>query len=306
MGTLLDGKSVASSIRDNVTREVAAMAKTGNVPSLHVLLVGENPASQIYVGSKAKACEEVGIRSVVHELPETLSQEDLCDMLMKFNHDEDVDGVLVQLPLPSQIDEFAVTTTIDPGKDVDGFHPYNTGLLSIGRETLTPCTPAGIMKLLDHYEIPMAGARAVVIGRSNIVGKPMAALLLKRHATVTVCHSRTRDLPAVAREADILIVAMGKPGIVDETFIKPGATVVDVGVNKLTDSDDVKRFFSTNEKKTRFFERKGYVLIGDVHIDHVRETAGGITPVPGGVGPLTIAMLLHNTVQAAKARRENG
>lgn len=303
MTVKLDGKHVADEIRERVRVEVEEMKEKGIHPSLHVILVGEDPASTIYVSSKSKACDEVGITGVLHKLPESVSAEELFDLLDRLNSDDEVDGILVQMPLPSHIDETKAIMRIDPEKDVDGFHPVNVGRLSMGTPGPRPCTPAGIMELLHAYEIPIQGSRAVVIGRSNIVGKPMAALLLAEHATVTMCHSRTRDLPNVAREADILIAAIGKPGFVDRSFVKPGGIVVDVGVNKLTDASLVEQFFSANEKKSSFFERKGYVLIGDVDYDAVNGTAGFLTPVPGGVGPLTIAMLMSNTLDACHHRR---
>ncbi|HPR63452.1 MAG TPA: bifunctional methylenetetrahydrofolate dehydrogenase/methenyltetrahydrofolate cyclohydrolase FolD [Thermoanaerobaculia bacterium] len=303
MAEILDGKTVADQIRENVRQEVEILQQQGITPSLHVLLVGEDPASQIYVSSKTRACEEVGIRGVLHTYPDTLTREELLRTIDELNRDPEVDGILVQLPLPGDLPEFEVTLAIDPAKDVDGFHPVNVGLLSMGKAVVKPCTPAGIMELLYYFGIPLKGARAVVIGRSNIVGKPMAQLLLAEHATVTLCHSRTRDLPAVAREADILVAAIGRPGMVDRSFVRDGAVVIDVGVNKLTDAEEVSRFFSSNEKKRSFFERKGYVLIGDVHYDDVEPVASRITPVPGGVGPLTIAMLMKNTLMAARARR---
>ena len=303
MAEILDGKLVAQLIQDGVRAGVGEMGRRGAVPQLVVIQVGENPASTIYVRNKAKASEAIGIISRISRLPAATSEAALLEQVDALNGDPEVDGILVQLPLPEHMDSFKVLCRIDPAKDVDGFHPFNVGALSIGKAALAPCTPAGILVMLDHYRIPLAGADAVVIGRSNIVGKPMAALLLQRNATVTVCHSKTKDIASVAARADVLVAAMGRPGFVTAEMVKPGAVVVDVGMNTLTDRAQVERFFAADAKKMQTFNEKGSVLIGDVDYVRVKERAGWITPVPGGVGPLTVAMLLQNCLTAAKLRR---
>lgn len=269
----MDGKALAGRVRQEVAAEVAEL---GRPIGLATVLVGDDPASHVYVRSKRNACEEAGIDSIHHELAATTSEDDVLALVADLNADERVTGILVQLPLPDQIDEERVIRAIAPIKDVDGFHPVNAGLLLQGTPTLLPATPAGIMELLATHDVPLQGARAVVVGRSNIVGKPVSLLLLMRHATVTICHSRTRDLAAVCREADVLVAAVGKPDAVTADMVKPGATVVDVGINRVDGR-----------------------LVGDVAED-VREVAGLLTPVPGGVGPMTIAELLRNTVKAAR------
>jgi methylenetetrahydrofolate dehydrogenase (NADP+)/methenyltetrahydrofolate cyclohydrolase len=269
---------------------------------LAVVLVGHNPASEIYVRGKVKACAEVGIHSEQHTPPESVSTEELLSMVENLNRREDIDGILVQLPLPPQVDSKKILMAVDPAKDVDGFHPVNVGFLSTQRPGLVPCTPAGVMEILKRSGIPVAGREAVVVGRSDIVGKPAAMLLLNANATVTVCHSKTHDLPAVCRRADILVAAIGRAGMITREFVKPGATVIDVGMNKITDAAVFARLFSGNAKREETFRTKGSTLVGDVHPE-VAEVAGEISPVPGGVGPLTIAMLMFNTVKAAKMRR---
>ena len=271
--TPMDGKALAERVRAEVARDVAAL---GRPVGLATVLVGDNPASHVYVRRKREACAEAGIESFHHELDVTTSEDELLALVGDLNADERVTGILVQLPLPDQIDEDRVIRAIDPAKDVDGFHPLNAGLLLQGNPVLVPATPAGIMEILDAYEVELQGANAVVIGRSNIVGKPVSLLLLQRHATVTICHSRTRDLAAVSREADVLVAAIGKAGFVTRDMVKPGAAVIDVGINRVDDR-----------------------LVGDVDAD-VAEVAGLMTPVPGGVGPMTIAALLRNTVRAAR------
>jgi methylenetetrahydrofolate dehydrogenase (NADP+)/methenyltetrahydrofolate cyclohydrolase len=303
MAQLLDGKNVAQEIQDKVQAGVEALAGRRITPRLVVIQVGENPASSIYVRNKAKSSEAVGMRSRILHLPVETPEADLLEQVDALNADGEVDGILVQLPLPEHMDSFKVLCRIDPAKDVDGFHPHNVGLLSIGKPALAPCTPAGILYMLDHYKIPLAGTDAVVIGRSNIVGKPMAALLIQRNATVTVCHSKTKDLPAVAARADLLVAAMGRPGFVMAEMVKPGAVVVDVGMNTLTERAQVERFFGADARKMQTYNEKGSVLIGDVDYVRVKGKAGWITPVPGGVGPLTVAMLLMNCLTAAKLRR---
>jgi len=300
--TILDGTAMANDIRAEVAVEVKALAADGTRPGLAVVLVGHNPASEIYVRGKVKACEQVGIRSEQHTPPDSITTPELVALIETLNRRNEVDGILVQLPLPSQVDAKAVLMAVDPAKDVDGFHPVNVGFLSTQRPGLVPCTPAGIMEILRRSQIPVVGREAVVVGRSDIVGKPAAMLLLNANATLTVCHSRTRDLPSVCRRADILIAAIGRAGMITRDFVKPGATVIDVGMNKVTDPVEFARLFAGNAKREEAFRAKGSTLAGDVHPE-VAEVAGALTPVPGGVGPLTIAMLMFNTVKAAKMRR---
>ncbi len=300
--TLLDGNKIAAEIRAEVAAEVKAMTAAGLRPGLAVVLVGHNPASEIYVRGKVKASEEVGIYSEQHTPSDAVSTAQLLNLIADLNRRDEIDGILVQLPLPSQVDSKKILMAVDPAKDVDGFHPMNVGFLSTQRPGLVPCTPAGIIQILKRSHIPIAGREAVVVGRSDIVGKPVAMLLINANATVTVCHSKTRDLPAVCRRADILVAAIGRAGMITRDFVKPGATVIDVGMNKVTDRAEFERLFAGNAKREETFRAKGAVLVGDVH-PQVVEVAGAITPVPGGVGPLTIAMLMANTVHAAKLRR---
>ena len=278
------------------------MAATGLRPGLAVILAGHNPASEIYVRGKIKACEEVGIYSEQLTPPETATTAELLALVDELNRRDEIDGILVQLPLPPQVDSKKVLMAVDPAKDVDGFHPVNVGFLSTQRPGLVPCTPAGVIEILKRSNIPIAGQEAVVVGRSDIVGKPAAMLLLNGNATVTVCHSKTRDLPTVCRRADILVAAIGRAGMIARDFVKPGAAVIDVGMNKITDPAEFQRLFAGNAKREESFRTKGSTLVGDVHPE-VAEVAGALTPVPGGVGPLTIAMLMSNTVKAAKMRR---
>ncbi|NLO94868.1 MAG: bifunctional methylenetetrahydrofolate dehydrogenase/methenyltetrahydrofolate cyclohydrolase FolD [Firmicutes bacterium] len=273
---IIDGKGIAQEIRAELAREVAELTAQGKTPGLHVILVGDNPASKVYVRNKQRACEEVGISSTVHRLAEETTQVELLGLIEDLNNDEKVHGILVQLPLPGHLDEEAVINAISPEKDVDGFHPLNVGKMYIGTGGVVPCTPAGVLELVKRTGVPIAGKHVVVIGRSNIVGKPAAFLFLKENATVTICHSRTADVAAEARRADILIAAVGRPQLVKKDWVKPGAVVIDVGINRV----DGK-------------------LVGDVDFEEVKEVAGAITPVPGGVGPMTIAMLLKATVEAA-------
>ena len=303
---ILDGAAIAKTIRAEVAEEVQALAQTHIRPGLAAVLTGSNPSSQIYVNSKVKTCHQLGIYSEKHELPDEATTEELLELIFWLNGRDEIDGILVQLPLPKQVDTTRVLESVDPAKDVDGFHPFNVGKLVQNRPTSIPCTPAGIMEMLDRYEIPIEGRRAVVMGRSDIVGKPMALLLMHRHATVTICHSRTKDLPAVAREADILVCAIGRTAMVTADYVKPGAVVIDVGINKLADRVEIERIFSQDEQRLEEFEKKGYTLVGDVNPTSVREVAGYLTPVPGGVGPLTIALLMKNTVEAARRRRGVG
>jgi len=300
---ILDGAKIRDEIQAELSADIAALKARGVTPGLAAVLVGENPASQIYVRSKVKACESLGLYSEKMEWPASIDTEQLLGLVDTLNRRDEIDGILVQLPLPPQIDSRRVLEAVDPAKDVDGFHPMNVGHLVAGRPGLVACTPAGIMEILRRSQIPVAGARAVVVGRSDIVGKPMALLLLHQHATVTICHSRTRDLPVVASEADILVAAMGRPAFVTADFIRPGATVIDVGMNRLATAGEVRRAFHDAAEPLRKLEAKGSVLVGDVQPEDAREKAGAYTPVPGGVGPLTIAMLMANTVKAAKLRR---
>lgn len=300
--TILDGTRIAAEIRAEVAAEVQTLRKAGVRPGLAVVLVGNNPASEIYVRGKVKASEELGIYSEKHTPPETVTTDELLELIDDLNRREEIDGILVQLPLPPQVDSKKVLLAVDPAKDVDGFHPMNVGFLSTQRPGLVPCTPAGVMEILRRSNIPVAGQEAVVVGRSDIVGKPVAMLLLNGNATVTVCHSKTRDLPGVCRRADILVAAIGRAGMVTRDFVKPGATVIDVGMNKIESRAEFDKFFKGNPKREQTFAARGSTLIGDVHPE-VAEVAGAITPVPGGVGPLTIAMLMANTVRAMKLRR---
>jgi methylenetetrahydrofolate dehydrogenase (NADP+)/methenyltetrahydrofolate cyclohydrolase len=302
---ILDGSKIAGQIRGEVAEEVRAFEAAGMRPGLAVVLVGHNPASEVYVRGKVKACEEVGIYSEKHTPSENSTTADLIELIAKLNQRDEIDGILVQLPLPPQVDSKRVLLAVDPAKDVDGFHPMNVGLLSTQRPGLVPCTPAGILEILKRSNIAIAGKEAVVVGRSDIVGKPVAMLLINGNATVTVCHSKTRDLPGVCRRADILVAAIGRAGMITREFVKPGATVIDVGMNQVTDRAEFQRLFTGNAKREEIFRTKGSTLAGDVHPE-VAHVAGAITPVPGGVGPLTIAMLMANTVRAARLRRVTG
>ncbi|MBI3949551.1 MAG: bifunctional methylenetetrahydrofolate dehydrogenase/methenyltetrahydrofolate cyclohydrolase FolD [Acidobacteria bacterium] len=301
-----DGNAIAKTIKAEVAEEVQELARTGIQPGLAAVLTGSNPSSHIYVTSKVNTCHQLGIHSEKHELPEETTTEELLELITWLNGRDEIDGILVQLPLPKQIDTVRILESVDPAKDVDGFHPFNVGKLVQNRPTSVPCTPAGIMEMLDRYYVRIEGQRAVVLGRSDIVGKPMALLLMHRHATVTICHSRTPNLAAVAREADILVCAIGRTAIVTADYVKPGAVVIDVGINKLSDRTQVEQIFGQDEKRLGELDKKGYTLIGDVNPKSVSEVAGYLTPVPGGVGPLTIAMLMKNTVEAAKRRRRVG
>lgn len=302
MSQLLSGTRVRDELLAECKPRVERLAAEKRAPGLAVVLVGDNPASEIYVRNKVKACADLGIRSEKLTPPASISTEELLAVVESLNARDEVDGILVQMPLPPQVDSQRILLAVDPAKDVDGFHPSNMGLLMTGRPGPRACTPAGIMELLHRYEIPIKGQRAVVIGRSDIVGKPMAMLLMHEHATVTICHSRTRDLAGEARRADILVAAMGRPALVTRDFIQPGATVIDVGMNRLTNRDDVDRLFGGDPGKLAAFDSKGSVLVGDVHPLDMAELSGAYTPVPGGVGPLTIAMLMVNTVTAAERR----
>ena len=299
---ILDGTRIGAQIRAEVGEEVKQLTADGLRPGLAVVLVGHNPASEIYVRSKVKACEELGILSEKIAPPESSTTEELLALVDDLNRRDDIDGILVQLPLPAHVDSKKVLLAVSPEKDVDGFHPMNVGCLSTQRPGLVPCTPAGVIEILKRSNIPIAGAEAVVVGRSDIVGKPVAMLLINGNATVTVCHSKTHDLPGVCRRADILVAAIGRTGMITPEYVKPGATVIDVGMNKITDPAEFHRFFAGDAKREAAFAKNGSTLMGDVH-PKVAEVAGALTPVPGGVGPLTIAMLMSNTVKAAKLRR---
>jgi len=300
--TILDGAKIATAIRAEVAAQVKALTAAGIRPGLAVVLVGHNPASEIYVRGKVRSSEEVGIYGEQHTPADTATTAQLLNLIGDLNRRDEIDGILVQLPLPSHVDSKKVLMAVDPAKDVDGFHPMNVGFLSTQRPGLVPCTPAGVMEILKRSHIPITGCEAVVVGRSDIVGKPVAMLLINANATVTVCHSKTHDLPGVCRRADILVAAIGRAGMITRDFVKPGAVVIDVGINRVTDRAEFERLFRGNAKREETFRTKGSVLVGDVHPDVV-EVAGAITPVPGGVGPLTIAMLMSNTVRAAKLRR---
>jgi len=302
MARVLDGAAIAAKIRSEVAEEVKNLGAQGVRPGLAAVLVGHVPASEIYVRSKVQTCAELGLYSDMITPPETVTTEEMMDVVASLNDRDEVDGILIQLPLPRQVDTKALLDAVAPAKDVDGFHPVNVGKLQAGRPALAPCTPAGIIEILDRSGIEIAGRRAVVVGRSDIVGKPVAMLLLNRHATVTICHSKTHDLPAVTREADILVAAIGRAGIVTPEMVKPGATIVDVGINRITDRNEFERFFAGDGKRAETFLKRGSTIVGDVH-PKAYEIASAYTPVPGGVGPLTIAMLMSNTVRAAKMRR---
>ena len=302
---LLDGRAIAAAIRESVLPDVHAFtARAGRPPGLGIVLVGEDPSSEIYVRNKVRAGTESGLWVDLQRLPADASLDALLALVSRLNASDAHDGILVQSPLPSAMGKSAaqqVFDAIDPAKDVDGFHPVNVGRLVQGRAHLMPCTPSGVIEMLTRSHIPIGGTRAVVIGRSEIVGKPMAMLLLQRDATVTICHSKTPDLPAVAASADILVSAIGRPGFVTPAFVKPGATVIDVGISTVTDASIASRLFAEGSARLADFTRRGSVIVGDVH-PSVADVAGALSPVPGGVGPLTIAMLLKNTVTAAQAR----
>jgi len=300
---ILDGAKIAAQIRDEVAAQVRALTEQGTRPGLAVILAGHNPASEIYVRSKVKTCAALGIYSENITPPDSVTTGELLAMVEDLNRREEIDGILVQLPLPPQVESKKVLLAVSPEKDVDGFHPMNVGNLSTQRPGLVPCTPAGCLEILKRSAIPIAGQNAVVVGRSDIVGKPVAMLLLNANATVTVCHSKTRDLPGVCRNADILVAAIGRAGMITREFVRPGATVIDVGINKISERAEFEKFFKGNAQREQSFARNGSTLVGDVHPE-VAEIAGAITPVPGGVGPLTIAMLMSNTLQAARSRAQ--
>jgi methylenetetrahydrofolate dehydrogenase (NADP+) / methenyltetrahydrofolate cyclohydrolase len=299
---ILNGNAIRDQIYSELTGEIAALNAAGIRPGLAAVLVGENPASKIYVSSKIAASEKLGLASINITLPATISTAELLAIVEDLNRRDDVDGILVQLPLPPQIDAKKILEAVDPAKDVDGFHPLNVGRLVAGRPNLVACTPLGVMEILRRSEIPIEGANAAVLGRSDIVGKPMALLLMHANATVTICHSKTRDLPEVVHRADIVVAALGRAAMVAPDFIRPGATVIDVGINRITDAALAENLFARFPERLAGFRAKGSAVVGDVHPD-VANVAGALTPVPGGVGPLTIAMLMSNTVRAARLRR---
>ena len=302
MPRVLDGVAIAAEIKQEVAEEVRALAARGIRPGLAAVLVGNVAASEIYVRNKVRICGEVGIYSDLITRPETVTTAELLELVAKLNSRDEIDGILVQLPLPAQVDVKTVLDSILPAKDVDGLHPVNAGLLQAGRTALAPCTPAGVIEILKRSGIPISGQQAVVVGRSDLVGKPAAMLLLHENATVTICHSKTRDLGAITRQADILVAAIGRAGFITPEMVKPGTTIIDVGINRITERADFNRFFAGNAKREAAFAKNGSTLVGDVH-PRGFELAGAYTPVPGGVGPLTIAMLMANTVRAAKMRR---
>src|SRR5262249_34551762 len=300
---VLDGLKIRDQIFAELNGEIARLAAQGIKPGLAAVLVGDNPASQLYVKSKIAACEQLGIASWLHTPPASISTDELLKLVDQLNRDNSVDGILIQLPLPKQVDTKRVLEAVDPARDVDGFHPMNLGKLVSGREGLVACTPAGCMEILRRNQVPIEGANAVVLGRSDIVGKPMALLLMHANATVTICHSKTRNLPDVVRGADIVVAAMGKAGYVKADWLKPGSAVIDVGTNKLTDNPEAQELLRTLPQRLAKFRKKGPALVGHVP-PAALNTAGALTPVPGGVGPMTITMLMSNTVKAARLRRE--
>ncbi|MGA2539084.1 MAG: bifunctional 5,10-methylenetetrahydrofolate dehydrogenase/5,10-methenyltetrahydrofolate cyclohydrolase [Terracidiphilus sp.] len=302
MSRVLDGAAIAAAIKEEVAAEVRELAGKGIKPGLAAVLAGHVPASEIYVRSKVQTCADLGLYSELITPPETVTTEDMLDLVASLNSRDEIDGILIQLPLPADVDTKALLDAVDPAKDVDGFHPVNAGRLQSGRPALAPCTPAGVIEILKRSGIAIAGQHAVVVGRSDIVGKPVAMLLLHQNATVTICHSKTRDLGAITREADILVAAIGRPGFITADMVKPDATIIDVGINRITEHAEFERYFAGNAKREAAFAKRGSTIVGDVH-PKAFELAGAYTPVPGGVGPLTIAMLMSNTVRASRMRR---
>jgi methylenetetrahydrofolate dehydrogenase (NADP+) / methenyltetrahydrofolate cyclohydrolase len=299
---ILDGKSVNQQILEELKPRIAQLSAAHRAPGLAVILVGNDPASEIYVGSKVRTCHELGMNSQELRLPETITTAELLAHVDALNRDQNIDGILVQMPLPAHVDSRAVLDSVDPDKDVDGFHPVNVGRLVANLPGPRPCTPAGVMELLRRNDIAVKGKRAVIVGRSDIVGKPMAMLLLHQHATVTLCHSRTADLPGECRRAEILVAAIGRTGMITEEFITPGAVVIDVGINRVTDRDEAARLTANDSTRMAGFDKRGSIVVGDVHPADMARLASAYTPVPGGVGPLTIAMLMSNTLEAAERR----
>ena len=302
MARVLDGTAIAAEIKAEVRADVERLALEGIRPGLAAVLVGHVPASEIYVRSKVKTCQALGLFSELITPPETVTTEEMLTLIEHLNASEDIDGILIQLPLPAHVQAKTLLEAVSPDKDVDGFHPVNVGRLQTGQPALPPCTAAGIIEILKRSGIRIAGQHAVIVGRSDIVGKPAAMLLLHQNATVTICHSKTRDLGAMTREADILVAAIGRPGFVTAEMVKPGATIIDVGINRITERAEFERYFAGNAKREAAFAKRGSTIVGDVHPEAF-EVAGAYTPVPGGVGPLTIAMLMSNTVRAARMRR---
>lgn len=300
---LLDGKKTATAIKEEISQELEELRGQGLVPGLAVVLVGDDPASRVYVRSKTRTCAELSMHSEQIDLPEDTTTDRLLEVIEGLNSNDQIDAILVQLPLPDQIDTDRVLSAVDPAKDVDGFHPVNVGRLLAGNPGMVPCTPLGILEMLQREGVTLKGAEAVVVGRSDIVGKPVAVLLLHQHATVTICHSRTRDLPSVCRRADILIAAIGRPAMLTRDYIKEGAVVVDVGINRVDQREQIEALYGTGSPRLDQFEKKGYTLVGDVHPREPMGVAQAVTPVPGGVGPLTIALLMKNTLRACVHRR---
>jgi methylenetetrahydrofolate dehydrogenase (NADP+)/methenyltetrahydrofolate cyclohydrolase len=302
MPRVLDGVAIAAAIKQEVAEEVRELATRGIRPGLAAVLVGSVAASEIYVRSKVQSCADLGIYSDLITPPASVTTEEMLELVGQLNAREEIDGILIQLPLPTQVDTKALLDAVSPEKDVDGFHPVNVGRLQAGRKALAPCTPAGIIEILERSKIPISGRHAVIVGRSDIVGKPAAMLLLHQNATVTICHSKTRDLPAMTRQADILVAAIGRAGFITPEMVTPGATLIDVGINRITERAEFDRFFAGDLKREAAFAKRGSTLVGDIH-PKAFELAGAYTPVPGGVGQLTIALLMANTVRAAKMRR---
>lgn len=301
---ILDGKAMAAEIRNDAKAAVEQLvADGGRRPKLLACLVGEDPASKAYVGSKSRVCEKAGVLSDVVELPSTTTRDELVEHVRRWNADDSIDGILIQLPLPDHLPEREILDLVLPEKDVDGFHPENVGRMWLDQTALTPATPTGVIEMLHRLDIPLKGKHAVIVGRSAIVGKPMAALLLREHCTVTVCHSRTQDLPAVCRQGDLVIAAVGRTAMVGAEHVRDGAVVIDVGINRVDDPDEVERLFPGDEKRRARFEKRGYILTGDVDYTRVAPKASAITPVPGGVGPLTVAQVVANTVTASRRRQ---
>jgi methylenetetrahydrofolate dehydrogenase (NADP+)/methenyltetrahydrofolate cyclohydrolase len=303
--TFINGTKISETLKAEVAADVAGLKSAGIHPGLAVVLVGDDAASSAYVNMKARTCEQLGIVSRKLVLPSSIDTKNLVAEVQRLNEDDAIDGILIQLPLPKAVSKHTVLESVSPAKDVDGFHSSNLGHLLLGQETLTACTPSGVMELLRRSEVKIEGARAVVLGRSDDVGKPMAALLLHANATVTICHSKTRDIANITREADIVVAAIGRAAMVTRDFIKPGAVVIDVGTNRVSERSEVERLFGgADEPRWREYEKRGYIWVGDVHEREVKEVASMLSPVPGGVGPMTIAMLMKNTVKAARQRRK--
>jgi len=304
--TFIDGNKIAEDIKAEVAADVARLKERGIRPGLTVILVGDDPASSSYVNMKARTCERLGIASRKLTIPAGVQTEELVDAVRGLNEDDAVDGILIQLPLPKHVNKHRVLESVDPAKDVDGFHSSNLGSLLLGHETLTACTPSGVMELLKRSGVALEGANAVVLGRSDDVGKPQAVLLMHANATVTICHSKTKRLADVTRQADVIVAAIGRAAMVTRDHVKPGAVVIDVGTNKVSDRATVERLFGNDEARWNDFQRRGYIWVGDVDERSVKEVASMLTPVPGGVGPMTIAMLMKNTLKAARMRRGIG